>query len=151
MRAIILAISLFSCTLIGSTMISPSVVWAANEADLLQCRKYSTAQARSQCVQIYKRSDTRVNQSRCKKSLDCWSKRYREQAEQYCARAFAMRAAKSSFWSAHWSGQDFDQVRWLDKGEGIMVYYEREATTVLECTFYPTRPSRVKVRIAAAS
>ncbi len=146
MRGIILAISLFS-----STIISPSMVLAANEADLLQCRKYSTAQARSQCVQIYKRSDTRVSQSRCKKSLDCWSKRYRDQAEQYCARAFAMRAAKSSFWSAHWSGQDFDQVRWLDKGEGIMVYYEREASSVLECTFYPNRPSGVKVRIAAAT
>lgn len=146
MRGKILALLLFSSTIIGTPL-----AWSANEADLLQCRKYSSAEARSRCVQMYKRTDVRVNQSRCKQSLECWSKRYREQAEHYCAKAFAMRAAKSRFWSAHWSGQDFDKVRWLDKGEGTLVYYEREASNVLECTFYPNRPSRVKVRIAAAS
>ena len=131
--------------------ILPVPSWAVNEADLAKCREYSNAKVRSQCVQMYKRGDTRVAFSRCKKELECWSKRYRDQAKKNCSAAYKRRAAYSSFWAKHWSGQDFDQVRWLDKSEGSMMYYERESSVVLQCLFYPSAPTKVKVRIAAPS
>jgi len=124
--------------------------WAVNEADLAKCREYSNAQVRSQCVQMYKRTDTRVAFSKCKKNLECWSKRYREQAKKYCSLAYKRRAASSSFWARHWKGQDFDKVRWLDQSDGSMMYYEQEVGVVLQCLFYPKAPSKVKVRIASS-
>ncbi|WP_299177272.1 hypothetical protein [uncultured Neptuniibacter sp.] len=131
-------------------LLMPLYGWAgANEADLAKCREYINPAVRSQCVQLYKKTSTRVAFSKCKKSLDCWSKRYRKQAEQYCSRAFEMRAARSQFWNRYWNGQDFDKVRWLDESEGAMVYFEEEGSAVLNCFFYPNAPSRVKVKIAS--
>ena len=120
-----------------------------NEADLAKCRTYSNAAVRSQCVQMYKRTNTRVKLTRCKKSLECWSKQYKEQAKDYCRRAFAMRAARSSLWSQYWSNQDFDQVKWHNEGHGTLLYYEVEAGAVLRCIFNPKVPSKVRVSIGA--
>ena len=121
-----------------------------NRDDLLKCRSYSDPVKRSQCVQALKSQRFRVASSKCKETLSCWSKRYREQAVKHCRLAFARRAQMSSFWAQHYDGQDFDKVRWFDRGTGSMVYYEQEAGKVLQCRFYPKTPSRVKVSIAPA-
>ena len=127
----------------------PLSAFAVNEDDLEKCREYTDPEVRGKCVQMYKRTDTRVASAKCKQSLQCWSERFREQAEKHCSIAFERRAAHSRLWDQHWSGQDFDQVRWLDRGEGVMVYYEEESNVVLQCIFYPNAPSKVRVSLAA--
>ena len=121
----------------------------ANEADLANCQAIKDVRKRLQCLQTLKRPDAKVSKAECKRSLKCWSKRYRKQAKSACSRAFALRANSSSFWRQHWNNQDFDKVRWQDRGRGVMVYYEQESTVVLHCTFYPNAPQRVKVRIGS--
>ncbi|WP_415893946.1 hypothetical protein ACMXYN_06020 [Neptuniibacter sp. PT8_73] len=125
--------------------------WAeVNKDDLLKCRSYADPNARAQCVQLLKSPKLRVASSECKKKLSCWEKRFREQAERHCSNAFARRAKYSSYWEKYWSGQDFDKVSWIDQGKGTMMYYERESSVVLQCRFYPSTPSRVRVSIAPA-
>ncbi|PIE25530.1 MAG: hypothetical protein CSA60_00145 [Neptuniibacter caesariensis] len=121
-----------------------------NQADLAKCREYSNPTARSQCVQLYKQTRTRVAYSRCKKSLECWGKQYQKQAREACRNAFSMRAAHSDLWRKYWNNQDFDQFRWHSEKKGSLLYYENESDVVLRCIFFPKAPSRVKVSIAAS-
>ena len=123
-------------------------VYAVNDAELEKCREYTDPSVRGKCVQMYKRTDTRAASASCKKNLECWSQRYREQAEKYYGIAFERRAASSRLWAQHWDGQDFYQVRWLDRGKGVMVYFERESNVVLQCIFFPHAPARVRVSLA---
>ncbi|WP_286239166.1 hypothetical protein [Neptuniibacter halophilus] len=126
--------------------------WAqTNEADLSKCREYANAALRSQCVQFYKRTNTRVAFSRCKKDLECWQDRYQEQAKESCRLAFKRRAAGSSLWASYWHSQDFDKARWFDQGAGVLMYYERESNAEIQCIFNPKLPNRVRLRIAARS
>lgn len=128
---------------------SLSVPSMANEADLAQCQSLSDARQRLQCLQLLKRPGVKVNKAKCKRSIDCWSKRYREQAQAACARAFSLRAASSNFWRQHWKNQKLDKARWQNRKQGSVVYYKQESTVVLHCTFYPNAPQRVKVRIGS--
>lgn len=120
-----------------------------NEADLAKCREYSNLAVRSQCVQMYKQTRTRVAYSRCKKNLECWGKQYQQQAKKECRKAFAMRAARSSLWSKYWHNQDFNHFRWHNEGNGSLMYYENEPGAVLQCIFFPKAPTKVRVSIAA--
>ena len=129
-------------------LLLPLSAYAVNDAELDQCREYSDPAVRGKCVQMYKRTDTRAASATCKKNLECWGERYREQAEKYCGVAFERRAASSSLWAQHWDGQDFDQVRWLDRGKGVMVYFEEESNVVLQCIFFPNAPAKVRVSLA---
>ncbi|WP_415881657.1 hypothetical protein [Neptuniibacter sp. QD34_54] len=88
-----------------------------------------------------------VEESYCKKDLECWSQRHKENAKKYCARGFSMRAAASSFWQAYWKGQEFDKVRWISKEKGSLMYYNDDSSAILRCRFYPKTPSRVFVSI----
>ncbi|WP_415897912.1 hypothetical protein ACMXYX_05980 [Neptuniibacter sp. QD72_48] len=125
--------------------------WAEiNKDDLLKCRSYADPNQRAQCVQLLKSPKLRVGSSKCKKTLSCWEKRFREQAERHCSNAFTRRAKYSSYWASYWSGQNFDKVRWIDQGKGTMMYSEKSSSVVLQCRFYPSAPSRVRVSIAPA-
>lgn len=125
--------------------------WAeVNRDDLLKCRSYADPIKRAQCAQLLKSPKLRVGSSKCKKELSCWEKRFREQAERHCSNAFARRAQYSSYWADYWSGQDFDKVRWIDQGKGTMMYYEQKSSVELQCRFYPSAPSKVRVSIAPA-
>lgn len=127
-------------------------LWAqVNEEQLAKCREYSNPQVRGKCMQLYKRTETRVASSKCKRDLECWSERYRDQAESHCGRAFTMRANHSALWSKYWQGQDFDKVRWIDRKVGTMLYYEKVSGAVLHCIFDPRIPSKVRVKIASPS
>lgn len=117
--------------------------------DSYKCKQYSDLKQRSRCMKVLKQTNHRVQVSKCKKDIKCWSKQNRDRADKYCKTAFDRRAAHSSYWQKYWSGQSLEKARWLNRDNGSMIYYKVESSVVLECLFFPNAPTRTKARLAA--